>query len=193
MPSLAEQIVEACRAMRRLGLTVATTGNASAREGDRVLISPTSLDYDAMTPADVVAIDLEGRRLEGSREPSSEWRVHCAIYARRPDVAAIVHAHSPHAVAWSFLGDELDTGSEEMAHYCGGPVRTAGFAPTGTDEIAGAAVDALGDRHALLLERHGIVACGSSLQAALDVCAVVEAQAQVAWLLRNTGPSTRAQ
>ena len=185
MPLLAEQLVDTCRAMRRLGLTAATSGNASVRDGDRLLISPTSLDYDEMTPGDVVTIALDGRVLEGIREPSSEWRVHCAIYARRPDVRAVVHAHSPHAVAWSFVGEELDTGTEEIAHYCGGPVRTAAFAPTGTDEIAAATTEALGDRRAVLLARHGTVGCGDSLQAALDVCAVVVAQARVAWLLRS--------
>ena len=185
MPSPAEQVVETCRAMRSSGLAVATTGNASVRDGDRILISPTSLPYEEMTAADVVAIDLDGQVLSGTREPSSEWRVHCAIYARRGDVAALVHTHSPHAVAWSFLGEDLDTGTEEIEHYCGGPVRTAPFAPTGTDEIAIAAAEALGDRRAVLLSRHGAVGCGATLAAALDVCAVVEAQAQVAWLLRK--------
>lgn len=185
MPSPAEQIVETCRTMQRLGLAPATTGNASVRDGERILISPTSLSYEEMTAADVVAIDLDGRVLAGEREPSSEWRVHCTIYARRPDLAALVHTHSPHAVAWSVLGEDLDTGTEEIEHYCGGAVATAQFAATGTDEIAAAAADALGDRRAVLLARHGTVGCGDTLAAALDVCAVVEAQAQVAWLLRG--------
>lgn len=182
---LRAELVDTCRAMLRSGLAVATTGNASVRAGDSVLISPTSLPYDLMEPADVVEIDLDGRVAEGLREPSSEWRVHCAVYRARPDVRAIVHTHSPHAVAWSFLDEALDTGTEEIEHYAGGPVRIARFAPTGGEDLAAAAVAALGDRRAVLMARHGVLGCGAGLRAALDTCAVVEQQAQVAWLLRR--------
>ncbi|MEX2194693.1 MAG: class II aldolase/adducin family protein [Thermoleophilaceae bacterium] len=185
--SLRAELVQTCLAMLRSGLAVATTGNASVRDGDAVLISPTSLPYEEMEPADVVRIDLDGRVAGGDREASSEWRVHCAIYRARPEVGAIVHTHSPHAVAWSFLGDVLDTGTEEIEHYAGGPVRTAPFAPTGGGELAAAALAALGDRRAVLMARHGVVGCGATLRAALDTCAVVEQQAQVAWLLRGSG------
>lgn len=171
--------------MLRSGLAVATTGNASVRDGDGVLISPTSLPYEQMEPADVVKIDLDGRVDSGRHEPSSEWRVHCAIYRARPEVRAIVHTHSPHAVAWSFLDETLDTGTEEIEHYAGGPVRIAPFAPTGGEELALSALAALGERRAVLMARHGVVGCGATLRAALDTCAVVEQQAQVAWLLRG--------
>jgi L-fuculose-phosphate aldolase len=182
---LRTELVDTCRAMLRSGLAVATTGNASVRSGDAVLISPTSLAYEQMEPADVVEIDLDGRVASGRREPSSEWRVHCAVYRARPDVGAIVHTHSPHAVAWSFLGEALDTGTEEIEHYAGGPVSTAPFAPTGGQELALSALAALGDRRAVLMARHGVLGCGASLGEALDTCAVVEQQAQVAWLLRG--------
>lgn len=179
------ELVEACRAMLRSGLAVATTGNASVRDGDGVLISPTSLPYEELEEDDVVRIGLDGSVLEGAREPSSEWRVHCAVYRAREEVGAIVHTHSPHAVAWSFLGEDLDTGTEELEIYAGGAVRAAAFAPTGGDELAAAALAALGDRRAALMARHGVLACGPDVRAALHVCAVVEQQAQVAWLLRG--------
>lgn len=180
-------VVEAAQAMARGGLTVATTGNVSAREGEQVLVTPAGAPYETMKPADIVAIDLDGRVLGGKGPPSSEWRLHVAVYRRRPDIAAIVHAHSPHATAWSFLGEPLDTGTEELHQFAGGPVVTAPFAPTGTGEIAERAADALADRRAVLLARHGVVGCGPTLAAALDACFVVEHQAQVAWLLRGAG------
>ena len=188
MPSgteLREELVRVCRAMSREGLSVATTGNASVRSGDAIFISPTSLPYEEMEPADVVTLDPSGRVLEGRRQPSSEWRVHCAVYEARADIAALVHTHSTHAVAWSFLGEPLDTASEELELYAGGAVRTAAFAPTGGPEVAHHAVDALDGRRAALLARHGVLAGGPNLAAALDVCRVVEQQAQVAWLLRD--------
>jgi L-fuculose-phosphate aldolase len=97
----------------------------------------------------------------------------------------VVHTHSVHATAWSFTGEPLDTGTEELEAAAGGEVRTARFAPTGSDKIATAVVDALGDRRAVLLARHGVVAVGETAAAALDTCVALERQAQIAWLLRG--------
>jgi L-fuculose-phosphate aldolase len=182
--SLRADVVAAGREMLRLGLVAGTSGNVSARDGDRILITPSALPYGEMQEDDVVALSLDGTVLDGSREPSSERRVHTAVYAARPDAGALVHSHSVHATAWSFLGEPLDTGTEELEHAAGGAVLTAPFAPTGSDEIASAAVEALGDRGAVLLGRHGVLALGESPARALDVCAAVERQEQIARLLR---------
>ena len=82
-------------------------------------------------------------------------------------------------------GRAARTGTEELEAAAGGGVLTAAFAPTGTDEIAGSVVEALGDRRAVLLARHGVVAVGETPAAALDTCVAVERQAQIAWLLRR--------
>jgi L-fuculose-phosphate aldolase len=182
--SLRAEVVAAGQEMLRLGLVAGTSGNVSARDGDRVLITPTGLPYGQMREDDVVILSLDGTVLEGSREPSSERRVHLAVYAARPDAGALVHSHSVHATAWSFLGEPLDTGTEELEQAAGGAVLTARFAPTGSEEIAAAAVEALGDRRAVLLGRHGVLALADSPARALDVCAAVERQAQIALLLR---------
>ena len=121
----------------------------------------------------------------GERPPSSERRVHLAVYAARPDAGALVHTHSVHATAWSFLDEPLDTGTEELEQAAGGAVLTAPYAPTGGDEIARAAVAALGERGAVLLGRHGVLALGDSPARALDAALVVERAAQMAWLLRS--------
>ena len=84
-----------------------------------------------MTESDLVALPAGG-----IREPSSEWRVHQAIYSARPDVAAIVHTHSVHATAWSCLGEPLDTQVKEFTQALGGAVQTAKDAPPGSDAIA---------------------------------------------------------
>jgi L-fuculose-phosphate aldolase len=177
--------VHAAREMLRLGLVTGTSGNVSAREGDRVHITPSGLPYAEMTEADVVTLGLDGSVIAGAREPSSERRVHLAVYAARADARALVHTHSAHATAWSFLDEPLDTGTEELEHAAGGAVLTARFSPSGSDEIAAAAVEALGARRAVLLGRHGVLAVGDSPAGALDACAAVERQAQIAWLLRG--------
>jgi L-fuculose-phosphate aldolase len=145
--------------MLRLGLVSGTSGNVSARDGELVLITPSALAYESMTVDDLVTLSLD---------PSSERRVHLAVYAARPDARALAHTHSEHATAWSHLGEPL------------GDVLTAPFAPSGSDEIAAAAVQALGDRDAVLLGRHGVLALGESPAAALEVCAAVEQRARAA-------------
>jgi L-fuculose-phosphate aldolase len=178
-------VVDAAREMLRLGLVTGTAGNVSARDGDSVLITPAASPYEQMTEDDLVSIGPDGEPADGDGEPSSEWRVHLAIYAARTDVEAIVHTHSVHATAWSFSGEPLDTGTEELEAASGGPVLTAPFAPTGSDEIAAAAANALGDRRAVLLGRHGVVGVGATAAEALATCVVVERQAQLALLLRR--------
>jgi L-fuculose-phosphate aldolase len=171
--------------MLRLGLVAGTSGNLSMREGELVHITPSGLPYPEMTADDVVTLALDGTVVAGDREPSSERRVHLAVYAARPDARALVHSHSVHATAWSFLDEPLDTGTEELELAAGGPVLTAPFAATGSDEIAAAAVAALGERRAVLLGHHGVLGLGDSPARALDVCLAVERQAHVAWLLRG--------
>jgi len=183
---VARAIAAAAQAMHREGLVVATTGNVSARDGELIVrITPTGLPYEEMMAEDVVTLERSGWHSPRGREPSSEYRMHLAIYRAREDVHAIVHTHSAHATAWSFLGEELTTGTEDLEHYVGGAVRTSRYEPTGTDEIGEAAVEALGDRRAALLARHGVVGVGETLQQALDAARVVERQAQIAWLLRS--------
>jgi L-fuculose-phosphate aldolase len=178
------ELVAAAREMLRLGLVAGTSGNLSARDGDLVHITPTALPYGEMEERDLVTLALDGTVVEGVREPSSERLLHLAVYGARPDAGALVHTHSVHATAWSFLEAPLDTGTEELELSAGGAVRTAPFAPTGTPELGPAAVEALAERRAVLLARHGVLALGESPARALDVCAAVERQAQIAWLLR---------
>jgi L-fuculose-phosphate aldolase len=185
--SLRADIVTTAREMLRLGLVAGTSGNVSGRAGERIEITPSGLPYEQMTEADLVTLAADGSVVAGHREPSSERRVHVAVYAARPDALAIVHTHSVHATAWSLLGEPLDTGTEELTHQAGGAVRTAAFAPSGSDEIAELCVAALDDRRAVLLGGHGVVALGETPAAALVTCQSVERQAQIAWLLRGSG------
>src|SRR3954454_11279661 len=176
-------VVRTAQAMLARGLVAATQGNVSARAGDAVWITPSAEPYERMTADDLVPLDLDGLAPTGDAVPSSEWRVHVAIYRARTDVKAIVHTHSVHATAWAHLGEDLALGTEDFPE----PVHTAPFAPTGTDALAAAAAEALGPRRAVLLARHGVVGVGGSLEEALDVCTVVERLARMAWLLRSGG------
>ena len=148
--------------MLRLGLVEGTEGNASARDGDVFHITPSALPYRSMTVDDLVTLALDGTVVDGTRAPSSELRVHVAVYAARPRARALVHTHSPASTRWSATGAPL------------GDVLTAPFAPSGSEEIAVLAVEALGSRDAVLLGGHGVLALGDTPAAALAVCAEVE-------------------
>src|SRR5687768_9064916 len=182
--SLRTEVLAGAQEMHRLGLVVGTAGNVSARDVDVVHITPRGLPYVEMTEEDLVTLSPAGEITAGEREPSSEFRLHLAIYSARPDVAAIVHTHSVQATAWSCLDEPLDTHVKEFEQAVGGELRTAADAPPGTDEIARAAVAALAHRNAALLFRHGVLALGESPARALVVAQVVERHAQMAWLLR---------
>lgn len=184
---LRTHVVATARALLHTGLVAGTSGNVSVREGDVFHITPSALPYDQVEPEDVATLTIAGEPVAGTRPPSSERRVHQVLYAARPDALAVVHSHSVHATAWSFLCEPLALDTEELVHFAGGEVRCAQYAPAGGDELADAVVAAMDGRRAVLMERHGVVAIGATCAEALDVCAVVERQAQVAWLLRGAG------
>ncbi len=157
------------------GLVEGSQGNVSARLGKRVLITPRDTPYAGMRPGDLVEIDLEGAVLDGVREPSSEWRVHAAVYAARPDVGAVVHTHSPRAVAV--------VATTEWSYRCAGglaSVRCAPAAPAGSPELARAVAATLADGEAVLMTGHGVVAVGAGLEEALAVAREVERRAAAA-------------
>jgi len=178
------EVVETARAMSAKGLVVGSVGNVSARVGEDVAITPTSMPYETMGDDDIVIVRADGA-VDGEHAASRELPMHLAIYAARPDAEAVVHTHSVHATAWSFLGEPLEPALEEAAYYDVGPVATSAPARAGSPELAERAVAALGASRAALLGRHGVVAIGATPGEALTIAEVVERQAQVAWLLRS--------
>jgi L-fuculose-phosphate aldolase len=167
--------------MAGLGLVIGGFGNVSCRQEDTILITPTCLDYSRMEPADLVTLDMAGKKLAGGQEPSSEFRLHVAIYGARPDAQAIVHTHSAHALALSLVATELPMLTEEIETVIKGPVPVAPFVPAGTQELADQAADILQGipSKALILARHGVVGFGRSLGDALLICQLVERNAKI--------------
>lgn len=184
--SVRSAVIATARTMACEGLVAGTAGNVSARIGDRILITPTRMPYEAMRDEDLVLVDRRGRRLEGSRDPSRELPLHLAIYGGRPDIGALVHTHSPHATAWSFLGERLPV-TEDVLYLDIGPVHTNPPYPAGSAELARTASAALGESAGVLLGCHGLVAAGDTLANALAVARAIEHQSQVAWILRRGG------
>jgi L-fuculose-phosphate aldolase len=166
-------IVEVCRSFEARRLGRGTAGNVSVRHGDGFLVTPSALPYADMGPADVCWVGHDGRR-RGDRPPSSEWRFHAAVYRHRPDAGAVVHLHSPYATALACLEEPLPPFHYMVAAAGGDDVRCAPYARFGSDDLAGAVLDALTGRKAALLAHHGQIALGADLDDALAVAVVVE-------------------
>jgi len=172
--ALRQEVVATAQAMSRRGLSPQRSGNVSARLGDGLLITPSAMPYEAMRPADIVAVRLDGSVAAGQRRPSTETPFHRAIYAARPDAQAIVHCHSPRATALACARLAIPAFHYMVAVAGGVDIRCAAYATFGTDGLAANSVAALAGRRACLLANHGQVALGASLAAALEIAAEVE-------------------
>ena len=139
-------------------LVQGTQGNASARAGDLVAVSPSELPYETMQPSDVCLVTPAGTLVEGP-SPSVELPMHLAVLAARPDVGAVVHTHSPRATA-------------------NPPVPVADAAPSGTHELGAAVLAAAGNSDAVVIEGHGPVCFGADLAAALERAFELEQRAK---------------
>ncbi len=176
MPSFAtrQAICETMRQLLTLGLSQGTSGNVSVREGNHLLITPSGIPAEVLTPDDIVAMDLDGS-FEHRLAPSSEWRFHRDILKARPEIGAVVHAHPPYATGFAICGKEIPA-IHYMIAMAGGPtIRCAPYAPYGTVELSTLALEALEDRTACLLANHGMIATGPTLSKALWLAVEVEA------------------
>ncbi|NJP49389.1 class II aldolase/adducin family protein [Streptomyces sp. SBST2-5] len=178
-------LVDTARRTTAEGLVVGTSGNVSVRVGETVLVTPSGVPYDRLTPDDVTGVDLAGRQVLGTLVPTSELPMHLAVY-RATDARAVVHTHAVHATAVSTLVHELPL-IHYMAAALGGPVRVARYATYGTEELAENMLDALSDRTGCLLQNHGTLTYGSSLAQAYDRTAQLEWMCRV-WLAASSVP-----
>lgn len=177
---LASQVLVTAQEMARKGLVVATWGNVSARvTSDLVLITPSGMDYEEITPADLVVVDLKGVIVQGHRRPSTEMPLHSAIYRQYPKIQAIVHTHSLFASVLAVARIPLPPILEELAQMVGGTVPVSDYAPAGSSNLAQKVVKVLGPVPAALLANHGLVTVGKTLSEALLISQVVEKGAQV--------------
>lgn len=181
-----KRVARTAQRMANLGLVRGSSGNVSLRIGERILITASAIPYKDLTARQVIEIDYKGERYSGSGSPSSEWRMHTAIYRARKDIQAIVHTHSPFATAAAISLTELSMENDEGKLLFGDTIPVARHKPAGSWELADAAVDALSDGKAVLLACHGVVAVGSRLEEALALAQKIEEMAQLSFLSRQT-------
>lgn len=174
----------------RQGLFAGTSGNLSEYDPETgyMYITPSSYPYEAMTEDDIMVIALDGTIIEGSHRPSSEWRMHAAIYRdMAPEVLSVVHTHSPYATAFAVCQRAVPVILIEMVPFLGGEVPVADFAVPGTDDVGTNAVRVLKDRNACLMANHGVLAIGKTLAQAHVRAIYVEDAAKICGIANSMG------
>lgn len=171
-------------------LFAGTSGNLSVydREREAMVITPTSVAYETISPEDMVVLRLNGEVLEGHYRPSSEWRMHAAVYAAKPEVSALIHTHSPYATAFAVNNRNIPVILIEMVAFLGGDVPLAGYATPGTQAVGDEAVKALEDRGGCLLANHGVLAAGAGLEQAHLRAVYIEDAAKICSIAMGNGP-----
>ncbi|PVB61683.1 class II aldolase/adducin family protein [Labrenzia sp. 011] len=187
-PDLRQAIIDACRDMNRRGINQGTSGNISARADDRMIITPSGVPYDRMTPDMLVSMPLDGQGApEGPLPPSTEWQFHLALLRAKPEMNAIVHAHPVHCTALSINREEIPACHYMIALFGGNTVPLAGYALFGSEELADNVVTAMRNRHGCLMANHGAVVGGETLEKGLWRLEELEVLARAYILSRSIG------
>jgi L-fuculose-phosphate aldolase len=172
------QIVAACRRMNAIGINQGTSGNLSLRIRDGFLITPTSLSYERMEPADIVEMSFDGE-YDGHHLPSSEWRFHRDILRSRRDVNAVLHCHSIYATSLACHHVTIPSFHYMTAVAGGTTIRCADYATFGTQQLSDNALKALEGRLACLLAQHGQISLGRDLEHVVWLAIEVETLARI--------------
>ena len=172
-------------------LVVWTAGNVSARVPGRdlLVIKPSGVSYDELTPESMVVCDLQGRLVEGERSPSSDTAAHAYVYAQMPEVGGVVHTHSTYATAWASRGEPVPCVLTMMADEFGGEIPIGPFALIGDDSIGQGIVETL-RRHrsrAVLMQNHGPFTVGATAKAAVKAAVLCEEVARTVHIARQLG------
>ena len=175
---LRQQLIETARAMNASGLNQGASGNLSVRCEGGLLITPSGMEYTGLSPEEIVWMDFDGN-CQGDYKPSTEWRVHAAIYKQYSHAKAVLHAHPISCMTLACLGKEIPAFHYMVAVAGGKNIRCADYATFGSPELSEYALAALEGRKACLMAHHGLTCFESDLPGALALAIEVEHLATV--------------
>lgn len=191
LPQLRAEVHRLHAELPKNNLVAWTSGNISARdpESDLVVIKPSGLRFEDLTPENMVVTDLQGRVVQGDLRPSSDTASHCYIYRHMPAVKGVAHTHSRYATAFAVVGQPIPCATTAMADEFGGEIPCCDFCLIGGEEIGQLVVGKLtGHRSpAALLRNHGVFTIGDSAEAAVKAAVMTEDNAAIVWTARQLG------
>jgi L-fuculose-phosphate aldolase len=182
-----KELLDICLEMIKHDLVIGSSGNASLRVGDHVIISPSSVHYTEMVVDDVVVIDMEGNEVEGTRNPSIEKPMHLEIYNNREDALAVVHTHSLYTSAMAILHEPLPPILDEIVPKLGAGIRVSKYAMPGTKELGKYVVEVLEERSAALIANHGAVCIAKTIKNALFLSILLERACKIYMTAKQVG------
>jgi L-ribulose-5-phosphate 4-epimerase len=189
--SLRETVCAMHAELVRWGLVTWTSGNVSARVtgSELMVIKPSGVAYDDLTPESMVVTDLSGKAIDEGLTPSSDTHAHAYIYRELPEVNSVVHTHSTYATAWAARGEPIPCVLTAMCDEFGGEVPIARFAVIGDDDIGRAVVETLRGHRApaVLLRNHGVFTIGATARAAVKAAVMCEDVARTVHHARQLG------
>ena len=180
--SIRNEIIETCRWLRREKYVFGTWGNVSVRlEDGNILITPSKIDYDEMTPEDLVILSPDGNVVSGFRLSTSERELHLGIMRKRPDVGAIIHSHSTYAMAAACRDKGIPAFSDEICQLIGGPIPLTSRYVTSSKhvELGEVATESATNANALLIRNHGPMCFGRTLKEAKVCVQILEKSCEI--------------
>jgi L-ribulose-5-phosphate 4-epimerase len=193
--SLRAEVADLHRELTRYELVIWTAGNVSARVPGRdlMVIKPSGVSYDALTPDAMVVTDLYGELVDGEHSPSSDTAAHAYVYRNLPEVGGVVHTHSTYATAWAARAEPIPCVLTMIADEFGGEVPVGPFALIGDDSIGRGIVDTLkGSRSkAVLMAGHGPFTVGKDARSAVKTAVMLEDVARTVHIARQLGAPDR--
>lgn len=183
---------EICRLhaeLPRNNLVTWTSGNISGRDPETgfVVIKPSGVRYEDLTPESMCVVNLDGKVIEGKNKPSSDTFAHVYVYRHRPDVHGVVHTHSTFATAWAAVGKPIPPVLTAICDEFGGPIAVGAYAKIGGDEIGQEILRSIGNSPAILMKNHGVFTIGRTPEAAVKAAVMVEDVARTAFYALQLG------
>ncbi|MHB9132982.1 MAG: L-ribulose-5-phosphate 4-epimerase [Armatimonadota bacterium] len=176
LEQMREIVCDLNKQLPKEGLVTMTSGNVSARDAETnlVVIKPSGISFEALTPADLVIVDLHGNVVEGTLQPSVDTPTHLVVYRARPDVNGVVHTHSNYATSFAALGQPIPAVLTAICDEFGGPIPCGPYCQIGEEQIGEVIVEYIGNCPAILLQNHGVFTVGPTPKAALKAAVMCE-------------------
>lgn len=163
-----QSVIDAALEIKAAQLIHLTGGNVSVRlPNGNILVTPSGMPYETMTTDQILLMDQEGNIIEGTLRPSVDTVALLHIYKNMPKVNAIIHTHQPYATAVGLIADELPAITTTLCNACKGPVKVAPYSSPASLDMGVETVEHIGDKLAIILKHHGVIAIGKDLEQAL--------------------------